>query len=727
MTPLESPNASGAIRKFTNVKMVERAICIESQTPLHGTPGPTCRMAMQPDFVPSEAFVSPTCEDEGVSFEEELDQELESTSRDNMLQKTTMTSSKSILHTPHPRTRDCALESMMTTTSKPQPELWIEQAWYIYPVCSLASRHTWTPTLQNQLLQPTRTFFPTHTPKPSLPTNSSPRSFNPLPTDCKDCADCSNCLDSCVASDLDSDPISGSVRKELDFEYCVACDLDCDSVCGSDCEEYCPECSVLCNCDTVSVCSDPCCLANMATSNTNNITSTQNGSNDEWGSFLTPEGMESCGIDASQTLSGGYSEEQNTQDFQQLGAWAGGLQSDFDVEMGLAEVDEALPSAAHLPADALASFSNGILQILPVDSSVSSPPHNPHVLQYAGARAPDAIEVDVPENPAPISNVRANPPPSQPPNEPFLVISSANYGLVNQGDLDLGNVADDLLAYHQPVVGSDPMVFDDAQRLCSVWTLTGDQYVTCGFAAQSVEALDAHMRADHVYDIYCSHRQGHCPWDTCAGCPYVQHNVGTSADQNPPTQVPADPTLPSIPRGSSGRRRTAPKSNKCDKCDMAFITKGELTDHKNAKHVKYAPGDKKPKECNQCDASFVDASGLASHKKIHKEAEYTCPWCDKGFKRSDQLKRHCLVNVESVQENGSLRVTDTKSACTGLNRRMSGGTEPPLMLGDDRFSLGSMLIVREEREGRSDLWLPAHYIDCVKAHNPNLKDGRKKQ
>ncbi|GAB0197479.1 transcriptional repressor CTCFL [Grus japonensis] len=79
---------------------------------------------------------------------------------------------------------------------------------------------------------------------------------------------------------------------------------------------------------------------------------------------------------------------------------------------------------------------------------------------------------------------------------------------------------------------------------------------------------------------------------------------------------------------------------KCNDCDMAFVTSGELSRHRRYKHTL-----EKPFKCSVCKYSSVEASKMKRHIRSHTgERPYACDLCSYASKDAYKLKRHMITH-----------------------------------------------------------------------------------
>ncbi|XP_063587903.1 zinc finger protein SNAI2-like [Penaeus indicus] len=97
-------------------------------------------------------------------------------------------------------------------------------------------------------------------------------------------------------------------------------------------------------------------------------------------------------------------------------------------------------------------------------------------------------------------------------------------------------------------------------------------------------------------------------------------------------QVTSSPTGPS----PSTRRR---KNAHCHLCDKRFENRYKLKMHLNT-HT----GDR-PFTCDVCGKGFMRRTTLNGHRTIHDASQFSCPTCNRSFKRSSERLIHILLKV----------------------------------------------------------------------------------
>ncbi|XP_038076766.1 transcriptional repressor CTCF-like [Patiria miniata] len=83
------------------------------------------------------------------------------------------------------------------------------------------------------------------------------------------------------------------------------------------------------------------------------------------------------------------------------------------------------------------------------------------------------------------------------------------------------------------------------------------------------------------------------------------------------------------------------KPYKCELCEKAFGTSGEL-----GRHMKYMHTHEKPHKCPLCEYYSVEASKIKRHMRSHTgEKPYRCTLCDYASTDNYKLKRHMRVHT----------------------------------------------------------------------------------
>jgi predicted RNA-binding Zn-ribbon protein involved in translation (DUF1610 family) len=83
---------------------------------------------------------------------------------------------------------------------------------------------------------------------------------------------------------------------------------------------------------------------------------------------------------------------------------------------------------------------------------------------------------------------------------------------------------------------------------------------------------------------------------------------------------------------------------KCDLCDKEYKHRGNLDEHKKAKHegIRYI--------CDQCGYKSAKQSNLTAHKKAkHEGLMYYCGYCDYKVQYQDSLNRHKQAKHEGMK------------------------------------------------------------------------------
>ncbi|XP_072937395.1 uncharacterized protein [Epargyreus clarus] len=79
----------------------------------------------------------------------------------------------------------------------------------------------------------------------------------------------------------------------------------------------------------------------------------------------------------------------------------------------------------------------------------------------------------------------------------------------------------------------------------------------------------------------------------------------------------------------------------CDRCGMAFFTKGALSNHK----IIHEKPD--PQICLICKKSFLTLTRLRKHLKTHNGIKpFQCPECQRSFRLKEQLKGHLITHTD---------------------------------------------------------------------------------
>ena len=93
---------------------------------------------------------------------------------------------------------------------------------------------------------------------------------------------------------------------------------------------------------------------------------------------------------------------------------------------------------------------------------------------------------------------------------------------------------------------------------------------------------------------------------------------------------------------------TGTRPHKCQDCDMAFVTSGELVRHRRYKHTH-----EKPFKCSMCDYASVEVSKLKRHIRSHTgERPFQCSLCSYASRDTYKLKRHMRTHSGEAQLQG---------------------------------------------------------------------------
>ncbi|XP_027224572.2 fez family zinc finger protein 2 [Penaeus vannamei] len=118
-------------------------------------------------------------------------------------------------------------------------------------------------------------------------------------------------------------------------------------------------------------------------------------------------------------------------------------------------------------------------------------------------------------------------------------------------------------------------------------------------------------------------------------------------------QVTSSPTPPA----SSGRRR---KNAHCHLCDKRFESRYKLKMHVNT-HTGA-----RPFTCDVCGKGFMRRTTLNAHRTIHDASQFSCPTCNRPFKRSSERLIHILLKV-CLRKQRILRRTTSGWFCDVCN------------------------------------------------------------
>ncbi|ROT85452.1 putative fez family zinc finger protein 2-like [Penaeus vannamei] len=113
----------------------------------------------------------------------------------------------------------------------------------------------------------------------------------------------------------------------------------------------------------------------------------------------------------------------------------------------------------------------------------------------------------------------------------------------------------------------------------------------------------------------------------------------------------------SNPPASSGRRR---KNAHCHLCDKRFESRYKLKMHVNT-HTGA-----RPFTCDVCGKGFMRRTTLNAHRTIHDASQFSCPTCNRPFKRSSERLIHILLKV-CLRKQRILRRTTSGWFCDVCN------------------------------------------------------------
>ena len=93
------------------------------------------------------------------------------------------------------------------------------------------------------------------------------------------------------------------------------------------------------------------------------------------------------------------------------------------------------------------------------------------------------------------------------------------------------------------------------------------------------------------------------------------------------------------------KRHNLQFDHKCSRCDAAFITSSNLSDHHLAQHT-----DGHSLTCLECGKSFPSKGSLKTHKSVHTgERNYQCRFCDNKFRIDQHRKSHERVHTDTKE------------------------------------------------------------------------------
>src|SRR5699024_8437087 len=83
------------------------------------------------------------------------------------------------------------------------------------------------------------------------------------------------------------------------------------------------------------------------------------------------------------------------------------------------------------------------------------------------------------------------------------------------------------------------------------------------------------------------------------------------------------------------RQHAEIKPHHCNKCDLSFHTKYDLTQHQRSQHETIL-------QCDKCGKCYASKATLRVHAKVHSEMkqQFTCAHCPKSFLYKHYLAKH---------------------------------------------------------------------------------------
>lgn len=155
----------------------------------------------------------------------------------------------------------------------------------------------------------------------------------------------------------------------------------------------------------------------------------------------------------------------------------------------------------------------------------------------------------------------------------------------------------------------------------------------CGARASTKRGIGTHIKTQHLnFNLQCKYciskyrsrivlnshiRRVHPEMKSPLKCEYCEYIT---------------PNFPNLFRHRLTHTRE--KLHKCTKCDRHFVTKDNLKTHE-ATH-----SDERPISCVICNSSFKTKKSLGVHMKIHREPDYECPVCRRGFLTNQLMRNH---------------------------------------------------------------------------------------